>query len=134
MTFPPKIGWMINPEAKSMPVNKRPFFIAFTAAPLLHHSSIYIILGGNSRVGQFIFARNGIRASPSCLFLVKSDRKSGNMESLEYFSDLFRKIGTPNLLIIGIVILILWLLISGVRKGMRKGGQEKGHSEKNGED
>jgi hypothetical protein len=33
MTFPPKIGWMINPEAKSMPVNKRPFFIAFTAVP-----------------------------------------------------------------------------------------------------
>ena len=55
------------------------------------------------------------------------------MEPLEYFSDLFRKIGTPNFLIIGIVILILWLLISGIRKGLRKKGQEKERSEKNGE-
>jgi hypothetical protein len=47
------------------------------------------------------------------------------MEPLEYFSDLFRKIGTPNFLMIGVVVLILWLLISGVRKGLRKGGQDK---------
>jgi hypothetical protein len=56
------------------------------------------------------------------------------MKPLEYFSDLFSKIGTPNFLMIGVVILILWLLISGIRKGLKKGGQEKERSEKNGED
>jgi hypothetical protein len=56
------------------------------------------------------------------------------MESVEYFSDLFRKIGTPNFLILGILILILWLLISGIKKGLKKGGQEKKRSEKDGED
>jgi hypothetical protein len=60
--------------------------------------------------------------------------KIRGMEPLEYFSDLFRKIGTPNFLMIGVVILILWLLISGIRKGLRKGRQEKDRSEKNGED
>ena len=56
------------------------------------------------------------------------------MEPLEYFSDLFSNIGTPNFLMIGVVVLILWLLISGIRKGLRKGGREKERSEKNGED
>jgi hypothetical protein len=42
------------------------------------------------------------------------------MEPLGYFSDLFRKIGTPNFLMIGVVILILWLLLSGIKKGLRK--------------
>jgi hypothetical protein len=47
------------------------------------------------------------------------------MEAVEYFSDLFRKIGTPNFLMIGVVILILWLLISGIRKGLRKKGPDQ---------
>ena len=42
------------------------------------------------------------------------------MEVIDYFSDLFRKTVVPNLLTIGIVILIAWLLISGIRKGLRK--------------
>lgn len=47
------------------------------------------------------------------------------MEPLEYFSDLFRKIGTPNFLMIGVVILILWLLLSGIKKGLRKKGPDQ---------
>ena len=42
------------------------------------------------------------------------------METIEYFSDFLRKIGAPNFLAIGIVIIVLWLLISGLRKGLRK--------------
>jgi len=47
------------------------------------------------------------------------------METVEYFSDFLRKIGAPNFLAIGIVLIVLWLLISGIRKGLRKGGQKK---------
>jgi hypothetical protein len=43
------------------------------------------------------------------------------METVEYFSDFLRKIGAPNFLAIGIVLIVLWLLISGIRKGLRKG-------------
>jgi len=43
------------------------------------------------------------------------------METLEYFSDFLRKIGAPNFLAIGIVLIVLWLLISGIRKGLKKG-------------
>jgi hypothetical protein len=47
------------------------------------------------------------------------------METIEYFSDFLRKIGAPNFLAIGIVIIVIWLLISGFRKGLRKGRQKK---------
>jgi Na+/H+ antiporter NhaD/arsenite permease-like protein len=47
------------------------------------------------------------------------------METVEYFSDFLRKIGAPNFLAIGIVLIVLWLLISGIRKGWRKGKQKK---------
>jgi hypothetical protein len=47
------------------------------------------------------------------------------METIEYFSDLLRKIGAPNFLAIGIVIVVIWLLISGFRKGIKRGGQDK---------
>jgi hypothetical protein len=43
------------------------------------------------------------------------------METVEYFSDFLRKIGAPNFLAIGIVLIVLWLLISGIRKGLKKG-------------
>jgi len=42
------------------------------------------------------------------------------METIEYFSDFLRKIGAPNFLAIGIVIIVIWLLISGLVKGLRK--------------
>jgi len=51
------------------------------------------------------------------------------METIEYFSDFLRRTGTPNFLAIGIVIIVLWLLISGFRKGLRKRGRDKGSKE-----
>jgi len=47
------------------------------------------------------------------------------MDTIEHFSDFLRKIGTQNFLTIGIVIIILWILILGFRKGLRKGNQPK---------
>jgi hypothetical protein len=47
------------------------------------------------------------------------------METVEYFSDFLRKIGAPNFLAMGIAIIVLWLLISGIRKGLKKGGREE---------
>ena len=46
------------------------------------------------------------------------------METVEYFSDFLRKIGAPNFLAIGIVIIVVWLLFSGLRKGLRKGKRD----------
>lgn len=48
------------------------------------------------------------------------------METIEYFSDFLRKIGAPNFLALGIVIIVIWLLISGFRKGLKKrSGRDK---------
>ena len=54
------------------------------------------------------------------------------METVEYFSDFLRKIGAPNFLAIGIVIIVVWLLFSGLRKGLRKGKRDT--EDENGED
>jgi len=56
------------------------------------------------------------------------------METIEYFSDFLRRIGAPNFLAVGIVIIVLWLLISGFVKGLRKRRQDKGSKENNNED
>jgi Na+/H+ antiporter NhaD/arsenite permease-like protein len=48
------------------------------------------------------------------------------MDTIEYFSDFLRRMGVPNFLTIGIVIIVLWLLISGLMKGLRKRKQDKG--------
>jgi hypothetical protein len=48
------------------------------------------------------------------------------METIEYFSDFLRKIGVPNFLALGIVIIVIWLLISGFRKGFKRGRWNKG--------
>ena len=47
------------------------------------------------------------------------------LETIEYFSDFLRKIGAPNFLAIGIVVVVLWLLISGIRKGWKKARENK---------
>jgi hypothetical protein len=54
------------------------------------------------------------------------------METIEYFQDFLRKIGVPNFLAIGIVVIVIWLLISGILKGLRKGGQDKEPEDGNG--
>jgi hypothetical protein len=51
------------------------------------------------------------------------------MDTIEHFSDFLRKIGAPNFLAIGIVIIVLWLLISGFVKGLRRRGWNKGPKE-----
>jgi hypothetical protein len=56
------------------------------------------------------------------------------METVEYFQDFLRKIGAHNFLAIGIVLIVLWLLISGIRKGLRKGKQKKETEEDNEEE
>jgi len=48
------------------------------------------------------------------------------MDTIEHFSDFLKKLGAPNFLAIGIVIIVLWLLISGFVKGLRKRGRNKG--------
>jgi hypothetical protein len=47
------------------------------------------------------------------------------MDTIEHFSDFLRKIGAPNFLAIGIVIIVLWLLISGFVKGLKRRGRNK---------
>jgi hypothetical protein len=48
------------------------------------------------------------------------------METIESFSEYLKRIGAPNLLILGITIIVLWLIISGLLKGFRKKNQDKG--------
>ena len=47
-------------------------------------------------------------------------------ETIEYLSHFLKKLGTPNLLAIGIAIIVIWLLISGFKKGLKRGGRDKG--------
>ncbi len=56
---------------------------------------------------------------------VRVDRGIRMMEMIEYFQDFLRKIGAHNFLAIGIVVIVIWLLISGIRRGLKKGGQDK---------
>lgn len=56
------------------------------------------------------------------------------METIEYFSDFLRKTGIPNFLAIGIVIVLVWLLISGIRRGLRKGDRNKDANESHSKD
>jgi hypothetical protein len=46
-------------------------------------------------------------------------------ETIEYFSQFFRKIGGRNFLTIGIAIIVMWLLISGFKKGLKRGERDK---------
>ncbi len=52
------------------------------------------------------------------------------METVELFNDFLRKIGAPNVLAIGIVLIVLWLLISGIRKGLRGKGKDEESQDK----
>jgi hypothetical protein len=50
-------------------------------------------------------------------------------ETIEQFSNLLKKIGTVNLLAIGVAVLVVWLLLSGFRKGLKRGGRDKSSGE-----
>ena len=56
------------------------------------------------------------------------------METIEHFSEFLRKIGAHNFLAIGIVIIVIWLLVSGLRKGLKKKGPSDEEPDKNEED
>jgi Na+/H+ antiporter NhaD/arsenite permease-like protein len=56
------------------------------------------------------------------------------METIERFSDFLRNIGAPNFLAIGIVIIVIWLLISGLVKGLRKRRGDKEPEDNKNED
>ena len=43
--------------------------------------------------------------------------------------DFITRMGTHHFLVLGIVILVLWLLISGVRKGLKKDPGNGGHEQ-----
>jgi hypothetical protein len=47
------------------------------------------------------------------------------METVEYFSDFLRNIGAINFLAIGIFIMVIWLFVSGLRKGLKKARRSK---------
>jgi Na+/H+ antiporter NhaD/arsenite permease-like protein len=52
------------------------------------------------------------------------------METVEYFSEFLRKTGVPNFLAIGIVIIVIWLLISGFRSGLKRRSHKEPQEEK----
>jgi len=54
------------------------------------------------------------------------------MDTVEHFSDFLAKIGSPNFLALGIAVVLVWLLISGIRKGLKKGKRRDGDTEKGG--
>jgi len=53
------------------------------------------------------------------------------MDTVEFFYDFLRKIGAPNFLAIGIAVIVLWLLVSGVRRGLKKGGRNSRSEDNN---
>jgi hypothetical protein len=48
------------------------------------------------------------------------------MDTVEFFYDFLKKIGATNFLAIGIALIVLWLLISGIRKGLKGGRKDDG--------
>ena len=42
------------------------------------------------------------------------------METIQFLSDFLKKMGIHNYLAVGAAVIIIWLLISGFRKGLRK--------------
>jgi hypothetical protein len=56
------------------------------------------------------------------------------MDTVEHFSDFLAKIGSPNFLALGIAAVIIWLLISGIRRGWKKGRRKDDGREKDGGD
>jgi len=47
------------------------------------------------------------------------------MGTIEYFSGFLRKMGAPNFLAVGIVVIVLWFLISGFLNGLRRRGRNQ---------
>lgn len=56
------------------------------------------------------------------------------METIEYFSQFLQNLKTPNILVIAIVLILLWILISGIRKGLKKDTNDKSSEDNGNED
>ncbi len=56
------------------------------------------------------------------------------MDTVEFFYDFLNKIGAPNVLAIGIALIVLYLLVSGIRRGLKGGGKEDGPDQEGGEE
>ncbi len=41
------------------------------------------------------------------------------MDTVEYFYNFLNEMGAPNILAFGIAVIVVWLLISGIRKGLK---------------
>ena len=55
------------------------------------------------------------------------------MKVWEYLLDFSVRILAPNFLKIGLIVVVIWLLISGLRKGLRKANRNKDSEENNGD-
>lgn len=55
------------------------------------------------------------------------------MKAWEYLLDFLVRIVAPNFLKIGLIVVVIWFLISGLRKGLRKASRNN-NSEENNED
>ena len=51
------------------------------------------------------------------------------METIEHFSNILMKMGGANFLVLGIVVIVIWLLISGLRKGLKRRKENKEYEE-----
>ena len=47
------------------------------------------------------------------------------MDTIEHFSDFLKGIGAHNFLALGIAVIVFWLLVSGLRKGLKKNKRDK---------
>jgi hypothetical protein len=47
------------------------------------------------------------------------------METIQFLSDFLKKIGIHNYLALGAAVIIIWLLISGFSKGLKKRGRDE---------
>ncbi len=47
------------------------------------------------------------------------------MDTIEHFSHFLTRIGAHHFLAVGIAVVVIWLLVSGLKRGLKKGGGEK---------
>ena len=56
------------------------------------------------------------------------------MDTIEHFSNFLKGIGAHNFLALGIAVVVLWLLVSGLKKGLKKNRPDDGSRKDDGTD
>ena len=56
------------------------------------------------------------------------------MRAWQYLSDFWVRVLAPNFLKIGLIVVVIWILISGLRKGLRKKSPDNDSEENNDRD